>query len=174
MSTVLLNARRLRDLRYTEENNMQKRLNDILLMVKNCSMSVAEAEEELETRGLKAVDPVVEANRAALLHRSTVGIKKYNKMLNRPDLGSVDWLQHLREELLDAVNYVEALRQHSQRLGVNASHTEALHRAIGRLQKEIEERSKKRLWGVSEQIMEDDVVALREVFVLLLGKSAEA
>lgn len=152
---------------------MQKSLNQILLMVKNCSMSVPEAQEELEKRGLKAMDPVVEANRAALLQRSNVGIKKYGTMLNRSDLGSTEWLQHLREELLDAVNYVEALRQHSERLGVNASHTEALHRAIGRLSKEIDERSRKRVWGVNEQIMEDDIVALREVFILLLGKSAE-
>ena len=42
--------------------------------------------------------------------RSQVGIKKYNKTLERNDLSFLDWLTHLQEELMDATLYVERLK----------------------------------------------------------------
>ena len=60
----------------------------------------------------KAQDPVVEANRQALLERSNLGIAKYGQMLNRPDLGLRDWLQHALEETLDQANYLQAAIHH--------------------------------------------------------------
>lgn len=44
-----------------------------------------------------------------MISRSTIGIKKYGKMLTRSDLTTEDWLQHLLEELMDAINYSQVL-----------------------------------------------------------------
>lgn len=52
-----------------------------------------------------APDRYVEQNRQDLLDRSRVGMKKYGVNLERDDIALHGWLQHLREELLDAVNY---------------------------------------------------------------------
>jgi tRNA A37 threonylcarbamoyladenosine biosynthesis protein TsaE len=43
-------------------------------------------------------------------NRSRIGIKKYNTTLDRNDLSVIEWLQHLKEELMDAVLYVEKLK----------------------------------------------------------------
>jgi uncharacterized protein (DUF2252 family) len=43
--------------------------------------------------------------------RSLSGIEKYNTTLERNDLNSLEWLQHLQDELMDAVLYLERLKQ---------------------------------------------------------------
>lgn len=53
-------------------------------------------------------DPVVEAVVARLRERSRAGQRKYRVTLERGDLSGADWLRHLQDELLDAVNYIEA------------------------------------------------------------------
>lgn len=53
------------------------------------------------------VDSVVEAVRADLLRRSTLGIQKYGVTLDRTDLNLRDWLQHAYEETLDQANYLK-------------------------------------------------------------------
>lgn len=62
----------------------------------------------LEYSDVVAADPVVEANREALLQRSNLGIKKYGVMLNRDDLSLRDWLEHALQETLDQANYLQA------------------------------------------------------------------
>ena len=52
-------------------------------------------------------DKHVEAVRQKLLDRSQVGIKKYGTTLERQDTDIAGWLNHLQEELLDAVCYLE-------------------------------------------------------------------
>jgi len=37
--------------------------------------------------------------------RAARGVEKYRQTMERTDLGRVDWLQHLIEELLDAAVY---------------------------------------------------------------------
>lgn len=54
-------------------------------------------------------DPVVESVIQKLEERSERGKKKYGVMLDRPDLSQREWLIHLQEELMDAVNYLEVL-----------------------------------------------------------------
>lgn len=54
------------------------------------------------------VDRVVEANRALLLQRSQVGLRKYGVGLDTARLSRRQHLQHLLEELLDAANYIQA------------------------------------------------------------------
>ena len=55
-------------------------------------------------------DRHVESVIAKYKHRSRVGIKKYNTTLERNDLSISDWMQHLQEELMDAVLYLEKLK----------------------------------------------------------------
>lgn len=54
-------------------------------------------------------DPVVESVIQKLEERSERGKRKYGVMLDRPDLSQREWLIHLQEELMDAVNYLEVL-----------------------------------------------------------------
>lgn len=42
--------------------------------------------------------------------RSAAGLKKYGVTLERDDLTREQWLTHLQEELMDAVNYIERLK----------------------------------------------------------------
>lgn len=56
-------------------------------------------------------DSIVESVVAKFLQRSAVGIKKYGVTLDRTDLGVADWIQHAQEELMDAILYLEKLKQ---------------------------------------------------------------
>tara|TARA_R110000751_G_scaffold33233_3_gene82892 strand:- start:378 stop:563 length:186 start_codon:yes stop_codon:yes gene_type:complete len=58
-----------------------------------------------------AKDSIVEAVVKSYKQRSKVGIKKYNKTMDRNDLSSLEWLQHLQEELMDATLYLEKLKK---------------------------------------------------------------
>ena len=59
------------------------------------------------TQKTTQTDPIVEAVRAKLLQRSQVGLQKYGTTLMRDDIDLYGWLNHLSEELMDAVLYVE-------------------------------------------------------------------
>lgn len=54
-------------------------------------------------------DPIIEAVIKKVRGRSETGIKKYGTTLEENDKD--DFLVHLQEELMDAVNYVEKLIQ---------------------------------------------------------------
>ena len=58
-----------------------------------------------------AEDSIVEAVVKSYKQRSKVGIKKYNKTMDRNDLSPLEWLQHLQEELMDATLYLEKLKK---------------------------------------------------------------
>jgi len=55
-------------------------------------------------------DSIVKAVMTKFYERSEVGIKKYNTTLDRTDLSTLEWLNHLQEELMDATLYVERLK----------------------------------------------------------------
>jgi hypothetical protein len=56
-------------------------------------------------------DPVIESVVNKFVSRSDVGFKKYGVTLDE-DLGDLNvWMTHLQEELMDAVNYIEKLKQ---------------------------------------------------------------
>tara|TARA_R110000751_G_scaffold195838_2_gene301232 strand:+ start:1403 stop:1588 length:186 start_codon:yes stop_codon:yes gene_type:complete len=58
-----------------------------------------------------AKDKIVKSVISSFKQRSEVGIKKYNKTMDRDDLTTLEWLQHLQEELMDATLYLEKLKQ---------------------------------------------------------------
>jgi hypothetical protein len=60
---------------------------------------------------VKFRDPIIEKVCDQLVERSDVGYKKYGVTLEDDSGGLAKWLQHLQEELLDAANYIEKLKQ---------------------------------------------------------------
>ena len=55
----------------------------------------------------KIVNKVIEK----FQHRSQLGIDKYGTTLHDNGLPTFDWLVHIQEELMDAILYVEKLKQ---------------------------------------------------------------
>ena len=55
----------------------------------------------------KNVENVVSQLRA----REERGLSKYGVNTERTDLSSLEWLQHLQEELMDATVYIEKLKK---------------------------------------------------------------
>ena len=45
------------------------------------------------------------------LDRAEAGLQKYGTNLERNDLTTDEWLNHLQEELMDATLYIERLKQ---------------------------------------------------------------
>lgn len=45
------------------------------------------------------------------LDRAEAGLEKYGTTLERNDLTTDEWLNHLQEELMDATLYIERLKQ---------------------------------------------------------------
>ena len=65
----------------------------------------------MKTKEITFRDPIIEKVVDQLVSRSDVGFKKYGVTLDK-DVGDITtWLQHLQEELLDAANYIEKLKQ---------------------------------------------------------------
>ena len=73
----------------------------------------------VNTRGLKGFnvylsdinDPIVERVKEMLTLRSKIGMAKYDTTLNDSKLSTLQWLQHLQEELLDGACYIERLKK---------------------------------------------------------------
>ncbi len=66
------------------------------------------------TNMVNHTDSIVESVIAKFQQRSEVGINKYGKTLDRTDLNYKDWLNHIQEELMDAILYCERLRKESK------------------------------------------------------------
>lgn len=54
-------------------------------------------------------DPIVEAIKYEFTQRSRRGQLKYKTTLAENKLNSIEWLQHLKEELMDSVCYIQRL-----------------------------------------------------------------
>jgi len=67
-----------------------------------------EAKPYKETEVVK--DTIVESVVNRFKERSEVGIAKYGTTMDRKDLSTLEWLQHLQEELFDASLYIEKLK----------------------------------------------------------------
>lgn len=62
------------------------------------------------------MDSVVSAVLEKFKQRSEVGQQKYGTTLDRTDLKFLDWVNHMQEELMDAILYLEKLkRMHSEK-----------------------------------------------------------
>lgn len=66
---------------------------------------------ERMSKQMKMKDTIVDDVIGSFKQCSEVGIKKYNKTMDRSDLSPLEWLQHLQEELMDATLYIEKLKK---------------------------------------------------------------
>jgi len=66
----------------------------------------------------EVTDSIVAAVIAKFAERSALGIRKYGMTLDRTDLTTKDWIQHTQEELMDAILYLEKLKQSTQSASV--------------------------------------------------------
>lgn len=57
------------------------------------------------------VDSIVESVVKKFKNRSDVGIKKYGTTLDRSDINFDGWAEHLQQELMDGILYLERLRK---------------------------------------------------------------
>jgi hypothetical protein len=57
------------------------------------------------------MDTIVATIIAKFKERSEVGKQKYGTTLDRTDLSVLDWIQHAQEEHMDAILYLEKLKQ---------------------------------------------------------------
>ena len=55
-------------------------------------------------------DPIVYSVVKKFNQRSDVGQRKYGTTLAREDLTKLEWVNHLQEELMDAILYLERLK----------------------------------------------------------------
>ena len=56
-------------------------------------------------------DSIVASVIASFKQRSEFGQKKYGTNLDRTDLNFLQWVQHMQEELMDAILYLEKLKK---------------------------------------------------------------
>lgn len=59
----------------------------------------------------ETTDSVVYSIVKQFIQRSDFGFKKYGTNLDRTDLSVLDWIQHAQEEHMDAILYLEKLKQ---------------------------------------------------------------
>ena len=56
-------------------------------------------------------DRIVQEIKDKFEQRSQLGIKKYGTTLERDDLSAEEWMNHLQEELMDAILYLERMKK---------------------------------------------------------------
>ncbi len=57
------------------------------------------------------LDSVVKTVLQKFTERAVAGKKKYGTDLDRTDLSVIEWIQHAQEEHMDAILYLEKLKQ---------------------------------------------------------------
>jgi|TARA_B110001454_G_scaffold218448_1_gene246448 hypothetical protein len=65
------------------------------------------------------MDKNVENVVTQLRTREETGMNKYEVNTERKDLSTLEWLQHLQEELMDAAVYVEKLKYEMKNIAPN-------------------------------------------------------
>jgi hypothetical protein len=56
-------------------------------------------------------DSIVESVITKYKNRANIGFTKYGTNLDRTDLNTKEWAEHLQQELMDAVLYLEKFKQ---------------------------------------------------------------
>jgi len=59
----------------------------------------------------ESTDSVVFSIVSQFIQRSEIGKTKYGTTLDRTDLSVLEWIQHAQEEHMDAILYLEKLKQ---------------------------------------------------------------
>lgn len=61
--------------------------------------------------GTAVPDSIVQTVLKKFIDRAVAGKKKYGTDLDRTDLSVIDWIKHAQEEHMDAILYLEKLKQ---------------------------------------------------------------
>lgn len=61
--------------------------------------------------GARSVNPILVAVKERLEKQTEKGIKKYGATVNPSDYDTIGWIEHAQDELIDAIVYLETLKQ---------------------------------------------------------------
>jgi hypothetical protein len=67
--------------------------------------------ESLNTRTIKKTDSIVDSIIDQFVKRAAFGKEKYNTDLDREDLSILEWIEHAKQEHMDAILYLEKLKK---------------------------------------------------------------
>ena len=67
--------------------------------------------DSLKTRTVKKTDSIVDSIIDQFIERAKFGKEKYNTDLDREDLSVLDWVEHDKQEHMDAILYLEKLEK---------------------------------------------------------------
>ena len=63
-------------------------------------------------REIKVTDSVVDSIIDQFVERASFGKTKYGVDLDREDLSILEWIEHAKQEHMDAILYLEKLKKH--------------------------------------------------------------
>jgi hypothetical protein len=67
--------------------------------------------ESLNSRTIKKTDSIVDSIIDQFVERAAFGKAKYNTDLDREDLSVLEWIEHAKQEHMDAILYLEKLKK---------------------------------------------------------------
>ena len=67
--------------------------------------------ESLNSRTIKKTDSIVDYIIDQFVERAAFGKAKYNTDLDREDLSILEWIEHAKQEHMDAILYLEKLKK---------------------------------------------------------------
>jgi hypothetical protein len=67
--------------------------------------------ESLNSRTIKKTDSIVDSIIDQFVERAAFGKAKYNTDLDREDLSILEWIEHAKQEHMDAILYLEKLKK---------------------------------------------------------------
>ena len=76
----------------------------------DCS-NTPEEMEGFHTRRINKTDSIVDSVIDQFITRATFGKEKYGTDLDREDLSVLDWIEHAKQEHMDAILYLEKLEK---------------------------------------------------------------
>lgn len=88
----------------------KERMSEDKIVISGMSADPKKSEESDPLGGWRSGDSNVLNVIDQLLQREKKGLLKYGTTTEREDLETVEWLQHLQEELMDAAVYIEKLK----------------------------------------------------------------
>lgn len=90
---------------------------------------IAKTNESKTNESETAIDSVVFSVISQFVNRAKIGKAKYGTDLDRTDLSILDWIQHAQEEHMDAILYLEKIKNEhknqSKSNGVETQETES-------------------------------------------------
>jgi hypothetical protein len=63
-----------------------------------------------EMRDIQVTDPIVDSVIDQFVQRATFGRKKYGVGMERNDLKLTEWVEHAKQEMMDALLYLEKIK----------------------------------------------------------------